>query len=1009
MAFTPHCWTRVEFNRQPIYFRNDHPSWFAPNASGEQILQNLSTQPIPLQEKFLARLPDAAASEYPGRFQYLNPDKLQELWFHVTNRCNLSCRHCLFTSGPNSEGELRAEQIIGIAQEAAEIGCRIFALTGGEPMFHPEFKQILCGLLAIPDAHVVMLTNGLLLDDLLVADYDLTRVHLQISVDGLGEQHDAIRGKGTFEKLRGQLRRLKGRGWPFTLSMCVERRNLLDMTALVDFAVEVGASNLHYLWYFVQGRGNSAGFVPPEEIFPQLVAATEKAEAVGIQIDNLTALKTQIFAPAGTVHDGSSSGWESAAIGFDGKLYPSAALVGNQAVATTIDNGLQEAWLNSPVMDKIRRATIANEKGALRYFTGGGDLDHSFIHSGKFLGCDPYLPLYEKIFFWLIEQQATRLPERTAPGLRLKMGDILENCGAHGHVALTHANCLLSIAEQNTRNVVKNYYNVAALDTKEGILNPVCYAEEDIAHIPPEFRFRGYGCGSPVLEADIKPGEVVVDLGSGRGVEIFIAAKQAGPKGKGIGVDMLDPMLQIAEQGAAEVRKNLGYDNIEFRKGYLEELPLEDDSTDLVLSNCVMNLSNDKRSAFAELYRALKPGGRLVISDVVCEDEPDAAIRNDAQLHGECIGGALLQKDLVGLLEETGFVDIRLLKRFPYRVVRQHSFYSLTFAAYKPRQSEPVSVIYRGPLPCLGLPDGRQLFAGQRALLEKDLAERLGEHIFLLDENDGSVTNLDLGNSCACALPPETPLHKATQYEDRFPSGCMVCGQALLYSDNEVELTCHYCGQSAMTSAHCLEQHFVCDRCHSVDALAVLEHLCAEATETDLLELLQRFRQHPAIPVNGPEHHSLVPAIIITGYRNSGGNITDDLIETAIRRGSQVIGGSCAFTGICGAATGVGIAFSLLLQANPIKPRQRQIVQQVTQQVLEQIAGLEAGRCCQRDCWLGLKRAAELSAEYLPVKLTAAAQIGCYQRSQNKECIGIECPVWQEQSDAKKETQRYCC
>ena len=1008
MAFDPRVWTRYQFEQQSIYFRQDHPSWFAPNQAGEQLLQKTPEHCSAAQAKFLARLPDAEAKSYPGRYPYLNADRLQELWFHVTNRCNLNCRHCLFSSGPVSDGELSAELILQRAAEAAELGCRIFALTGGEPLCHPEIGEILTGLLAVPGAHVVILSNGLLIEELLAGDYDLSRIHLQLSVDGLDERHDAIRGNGTFAKLQTQLRLLQQRQFPFTLSMCVERRNLQNMAALVDFAAKVGAANLHYLWYFIQGRADDSGYVPPQEIFPHFVDAVERAEQLGVQIDNLTALKTQIFSPAGTVHDGSSSGWESAAIGWDGQLYPSAALVGNPQVATPIAGSLKDAWQNSPVLEDIRRTSIVNETGPLRYFTGGGDLDHSFIHGGSFLGNDPYLPLYEQIMFWLIAREAQRQQGGTSPSLRLKMGDILESCGAHGHVALTHANCLLAIADQNSRSVVKGYYSAAAVDTKEDILNPVCYAEEDIAHIPQQFRFRGYGCGSPVLDAEIKPGETVVDLGSGRGIEIFIAAKQAGPKGKGIGVDMLDPMLTIAEQGAVEVRKNLGYDNIEFRKGYLEELPLEGDSADLVLSNCVMNLSSDKRRAFAELFRSLKPGGRLVISDVVCETEPGAAIRNDAQLQGECIGGALLQKDLVGLLEESGFVDIRLIKRFPYRVVREHPFFSLTFAAYKPRRSEPVPVIYRGPLPYLALPDGRQLCAGQRIMLEQDLAERLGEHIFLLDEIDGSVTNLELTNGCACALPPETSQPKTSPTTTaKFSSGCMVCGEALHYAETEIELVCHYCGAVEKTNAYCQQQHFVCDQCHSADALNVLEHLCAEATETDMLELLQRFRRHPAIPVNGPEHHSLVPAIIVTAYRNSGGRITEDLIETAIRRGSQVIGGSCAFTGICGAATGVGIAFSLLLQANPVKPQQRQIVQQVTQQVLKDIAELEAARCCQRDCWLGLKKAAELSAEYLPLSLKAEAVIGCNQRGQNKECIGLVCPVLKEQ--AATLVTRECC
>ncbi len=998
MAYNPQSWTRYEFDQLPIYVRSDRPTWFVPNNSGEELLQAADgAKGQPLLEKFLSRLPDAPAVKYPGRYQYLKTDRLNELWLHVTNRCNLSCQHCLFTSGPTSTEEMSAAQILSRAGEAVELGCRIFALTGGEPLFHPEFEKILSGLLEFPECHVVILTNGLLLEDKLTDDFDLSRVHLQISVDGLDDRHDAIRGRGTFVQLKKQLLALKRRKIPFTLSMCVERRNLDDMAQLVDFAAEVGASNLHYLWYFIQGRGTDSGFVPTDEIFPRFIAAVEKAEQQAIQIDNLTALKTQIFAPAGTLHDGSGSGWESAAIGPDGNLYPSAALVGNQDLVTTVEDRLTDAWHNSPVLEKIRQATIAELDDPLRYLTGGGDLDHSWIHGGKSSGTDPYLPLYEQIMFWLIQREATRHPEQEQPGLRLKMGDILESCGAHGHVALTHANCLLSIAEKNSRSVVKNYYSVAATDTKEDILNPVCYADQDISHIPEKYRFRGYGCGSPVLDAQIKTGETVVDLGSGRGVEIYISARLVGRKGSSIGVDMLDPMLTIAEQGAVEVRKNLGYNNIEFRKGYLEELPLENNTVDLVLSNCVMNLSADKRRAFAEIYRSLQPGGRLVISDVVCEDEPDAAIRNDADLQGECIAGALLQKDLIGLLEEAGFVDVRLLKRFPYRVVRGHPFFSLTFAAWKPGDSQLVPVIYRGPLSQLPLPDGTFLFPGQKTLIAKNLAEHLDEHIFLLDDADGSVTNLDLEDGCACALPPESA-SSPTPANEKYRFGCMVCGEDLIYPDKEVKLDCHYCGQQGSANAHCENEHFVCDQCHSEDALDVMEHLCDESTETDMLEILARLRKHPSIPVHGPEHHALMPAIIVTAYRNSGRKIEEDLIATAIRRGHQIIGGSCAFTGICGSASGVGIAFSLLLQANPVKAEQRQIVQHMTQQVLADIAELKAARCCQRDCWLGLKKAAELSKEYLPITLQADAVIGCYQRHQNKECIGMECPVLQEQA-----------
>ena len=255
------------------------------------------------------------------------------------------------------------------------------------------------------------------------------------------------------------------------------------------------------------------------------------------------------------------------------------------------------------------------------------------------------------------------------------MGEILRSCGAHGKVALVHSNCLLATAQNDSLTTVKEFYSDAVADTKTDILNPVCYETSLIDHIPEKYRFRGYGCGSPILDAKIREGETVVDLGCGGGVECFVASRLAGSKGRAVGIDMLDPMLNLANEAKPLVAQNLGYDNIEFKKGYLEDLPLEDDCADVAVSNCVMNLSVDKRKAYAEIFRILRPGGRLVISDVVCDTEPDPAIRNDEVLKGECIAGALTAAHLVALLEESGFEATTLIKRFPYRQVDGYPFF----------------------------------------------------------------------------------------------------------------------------------------------------------------------------------------------------------------------------------------------------------------------------------------------------------------------------------------------
>ena len=195
---------------------------------------------------------------------------------------------------------------------------------------------------------------------------------------------------------------------------------------------------------------------------------------------------------------------------------------------------------------------------------------------------------------------------------------------------------------------------------------------------------------------------------------------------------------------------------MEFKKGYLEDLPLEDNRADVVLSNCVMNLSVNKRSAYAEIFRILKPGGRLVISDVVCDEEPDPAIRNDELLRGECIAGAMTQKDLLGILRESGFESIRLVKRFPYRTIAGHPFYLLTYEAYKPAVSDSAAVMYRGPFKAGITYDGKVLQPGINYRIPKNQADLLGEEVFLLD-SDGAVTNLTMKTPAPVQLRRRRP------------------------------------------------------------------------------------------------------------------------------------------------------------------------------------------------------------------------------------------------------------
>ncbi|NDV25292.1 DUF5714 domain-containing protein [Desulfovibrio sp. JC010] len=1003
MSFNISEWTRITHDQTPVYIRPESPDWFVPTPSGDALLDSLQQTPgkeLSVDDKrFLMRLPDAVETTYPGRYELLQTDTLRELWFHITDNCNMSCSHCLFSSSPQAKRELPTERVLELTDQAEKLGCKMFALTGGEPLVHKGLGEILTRMLEIESSHVAVLTNGLSVEKFFSKhSYDFNRLHLQISVDGIGKTHDKLRGKGMFAALEKSLNWLSDAGIPFTLSMCVTRDNVKEMQDVVEFAARTGASNVHFMWYFVRGRGEPKQFVKPEKIYPHLLEAWEAGERTGVTIDNVEAVKSMIFAPCGTVHDGSTAGWESLAVGPDENLYPSAATVGIDKLATCINDDLEQAWKESSALDELRKSSGKDLPTPFKLLLGGGDTDHSYMHRKSFIGDDPYSELYEKLALELISRKAAQSQPHDTPKLLLKMGDRLDRCSGHGAVALTHTNCLLAVAGNNSLAVVKDFYTEAADTAKEDILNPACYDPALMDHIPERYRFRGYGCGSPIMDAEITEGEHVIDLGSGRGIECFIASKMTGPEGKVTGIDMLDPMLNHAREGQSAVAAKLGYDNMDFRKGYLEILPLDDDAADLLLSNCVLNLSTDKRRTFAEMFRVLAPGGRLTISDVVCETEPGPEIRNDDTLHGECIAGAQTQKNLCGLLEEAGFESLIMIKRFPYRTVGGHQFFSLTFSARKPMESETVKAVYRGPLKTAVTPGGNILIPGTVTELPQQEANLLGEQLFIIN-NEGAVDNIFIGESCCCPTPdsfdkPEPEKQPAHGHVSlKSMEGCMVCGAQLEYLTEYREMTCAFCGETHEANGHCVDGHFVCDKCHSEDGMAVLPHLLKASTETDLIELMQKARNHPAIPMHGPEHHALVPGVITAAYRNCGGGIDDRVIDTAISRGAKVAGGFCGFMGVCGAAIGVGAAMSAILEATPLTACERSIAQKGTLAALKLIADIEAARCCQRDCWLALKAAAQVSEEVLGLRLKADAHILCDQMKTNKECMGRNCPV----------------
>lgn len=251
---------------------------------------------------------------------------------------------------------------------------------------------------------------------------------------------------------------------------------------------------------------------------------------------------------------------------------------------------------------------------------------------------------------------------------------------------------------------------------------------------------------------------------------------------------------------------------------------------------------------------------------------------------------------------------------------------------------------------------------------------------------------VDPGAAC-CPANAEKTVRNDAHAAEPHRSGCMVCGAGLVYSATGRDSSCHYCGTTVQACARCANGHFVCDRCHGADAVGIIRNVCLNSTRTDLVALMQAIRSHPGFRTHGPEHHSMVPAVVLTALRNSGCSITYEEFTTAIQRGQTIGGGSCAFLGACGAAVGIGIAFSLLLEATPYDGEKRQMAQQATHRALGAIAALNAPRCCQRDSWLALREASTLVQEICGVSLEASP-FPCGQHRQNRECIRERCPLW---------------
>jgi len=309
----------------------------------------------------------------------------------------------------------------------------------------------------------------------------------------------------------------------------------------------------------------------------------------------------------------------------------------------------------------------------------------------------------------------------------------------------------------NAEAAVRERYTAGAKAAEAKLCCPVDYNTELLKVIPQEVIERDYGCGDP--SKYLRAGETVLDLGSGTGKICFIAAQVVGAEGKVIGVDMTDEMLEVARRNAPIVAGRIGYANIEFRKGRIQDLALDlerleeelkarpitdaasflradelaqdlrvkhplvaSDSVDVVVSNCVLNLvePKSKRQLFEEIFRVLRKGGRAVISDIVSDEDVPEEMQNDPELWSGCISGALTEENFLAAFENAGFYGLQILKRDPepWRTVEGIEFRSVTVEAFKGKQGacfeRNQAVVYRGPFKEVLDDDNHRMERGKR-------------------------------------------------------------------------------------------------------------------------------------------------------------------------------------------------------------------------------------------------------------------------------------------------------
>lgn len=669
--------------------------------------------------------------EYKGRSSAIVPHKLDELWLYYTMACNLRCKHCLVSAGKGLKKELSNDEFKKIIDESITLGVKRFYITGGEPFIREGIFDLIKYITKTRRRELIILTNAMLFDDRKIAALKKLvspRLILQVSLEGPNaEIHDSLRGKGSFDRTVEGIKKLIDIGITPIVSTAISRINEKDIQKTSRFLSKLGIQEHNLLWLHAKGRGARNAddlFVPAENIARTMKKIKKTYKEQEVILDNIESLKVRVRTKRGRKNDLCNNCYEKICVNADGHVYPCGSLNGDKHfdAGSVRNKSLKDIWLNSKAMKQGRANSVQNKAECrecyLKYFCGGGCTSHSYYASevdtgkGSVTAVDPYCATYKSLFqdvIWelALEGVSPQNGKGYSPPLVFNamdsklpghLGAGIKSIDKNFEVGCYHCSCVLSVDVEDDEEVckpeikghvtktVKKKFSTAAYNPVADYYCPTGYDPKDLAHIPDEVLDVSYGCGNPAALADIKKGETIVDLGAGGGIDCFIAAKRLGREGRVIGIDMTEEMVSRARENAKKVAEVLGYDIVEFRAGNIMELPVESNSVDLIISNCVINLTEDKAKVLEEIYRILKPGGRFIISDIVSDKPVPGYLKRDKEMWNACLSGALTDTKFKETAEKAGFPGVTLDRNYLYKKVEYIEFYSVTLKGTKPEE-----------------------------------------------------------------------------------------------------------------------------------------------------------------------------------------------------------------------------------------------------------------------------------------------------------------------------------